>query len=100
MRSENTKMKNKEVTVREAAAKSLSACFRHGKYSNLEISSALEKYQFEGADRGYEIKDFLTVSLGFAQGNDLFAYKQATLIMGDADGGNIRRIHVFTDVIQ
>ncbi len=45
-------MKNKEVTVREAAAKSLGACFKHGKYSNLEISSALEKYKFEGADRG------------------------------------------------
>lgn len=45
-------MENKNITVREAAFRSLCACFKHGKYSNLEISASLDRYGFSGADRG------------------------------------------------
>lgn len=45
-------MEKKKITVREAAAVSLGACFKHGKYSNLEISAALDRYELKGADRG------------------------------------------------
>lgn len=45
-------MENKKISVRGAALRSLTACLKHGKYSNLEISASLDRYDFEGADRG------------------------------------------------
>ena len=47
--SENTMMS--EATVRGAAVRSLSALVRHGKYSNLEVNSALSGSRFGDADR-------------------------------------------------
>ncbi len=89
-------IKNKEITVREAAARSLSACFRHGKYSNLEISSALEKYKFEGADRGlftrlvYGVTERL-VTLDYIIGQ----LSSRPLEKIDADTLNILRLGVY-----
>ncbi|MBR0302849.1 MAG: 16S rRNA (cytosine(967)-C(5))-methyltransferase RsmB, partial [Clostridia bacterium] len=40
-----------EATVRGAAVRSLSALVRHGKYSNLEVNSALSGSRFGDADR-------------------------------------------------
>ena len=44
-------MKEK-LNARKAAFLSLEACRRDGKYPNLEINSALERWELSGSDRG------------------------------------------------
>lgn len=44
-------MIKEEVTVRQAVVRSLTALENKGKYSNLEVSSALSKYSFSEQDR-------------------------------------------------
>ena len=41
------------MDVREAAFLSLTRCESGGKYSNLEVDSAIKKYGFTGADRAF-----------------------------------------------
>lgn len=43
--------KEKIMNVREAAFLSLMKCSAGGKYSNLEVNSAIKKYGFAGNDR-------------------------------------------------
>jgi len=45
-------MERKKITARAAAFRSLIACERDKKYSNLEIDAAIRRYRLEGPERG------------------------------------------------
>lgn len=45
-------MENMKVSARAAAYRSLMLCERDGKYSNLEIDSAIKRFSLDGAERG------------------------------------------------